>query len=212
MSTELIARVRVTYQKIGSLRYIGHIDLHSLLERALRRSGLPLRYSQGFKPKVRLNLASALPLGMEGLAEKMDFWLNVQMETDAIKAALSAALPAELIVTDVRIVDNALPSLQADLRAAVYQVTLPPESCAEAQAVLTRALQQEKIMVNRRNKVMDMRPWVEAFEWGTDCEFNIRLRSIPQESGRPDELLAYCGIDPAKTAITRTKLIFQTEE
>ncbi len=212
MSTELITRVRVTYQKIGSLRYIGHIDLHSLLERALRRSGLPLRYSQGFKPKVRLNLASALPLGMEGLAEKMDFWLNVQMETDAIKAALIAALPAELPVTDVRIVDNAMPSLQADLRAAEYQVTLPPESCAEAQVVLASALQQEKIMVNRRNKVMDMRPWVEAFEWAADRGFNIRLRSIPQESGRPDELLDYCGIDPAKAAITRTKLIFQTEE
>jgi uncharacterized protein (DUF2344 family) len=197
MSTELITRVRVTYQKIGSLRYIGHIDLHSLLERALRRSGLPLRYSQGFKPKVRLNL---------------DFWLNVQMETDAIKAALIAALPAELPVTDVRIVDNAMPSLQADLRAAEYQVTLPPESCAEAQVVLASALQQEKIMVNRRNKVMDMRPWVEAFEWAADRGFNIRLRSIPQESGRPDELLDYCGIDPAKAAITRTKLIFQTEE
>ena len=192
-----MTRVRVTYQKIGSLRYIGHIDLHSLLERALRRSGLPLRYSQGFKPKVRLNL---------------DFWLNVQMETDAIKAALIAALPAELPVTDVRIVDNAMPSLQADLRAAEYQVTLPPESCAEAQVVLASALQQEKIMVNRRNKVMDMRPWVEAFEWAADRGFNIRLRSIPQESGRPDELLDYCGIDPAKAAITRTKLIFQTEE
>ena len=212
MSTELITRVRVTYQKIGSLRYIGHIDLHSLLERALRRSGLPLRYSQGFKPKVRLNLASALPLGMEGLAEKMDFWLNVQMETDGIKAALIAALPAELPVTGVRIVNNALPSLQADLRAAEYQVTLPSESCAEAQVVLTSALQQEKIMVKRRNKVMDMRPWVEAFEWAADRGFNIRLRSIPQESGRPDELLDYCGIDPARAAITRTKLIFQTEE
>ena len=212
MSTELITRVRVRYQKIGSLRYIGHIDLHSLLERALRRSGLPLRYSQGFKPKVRLNLASALPLGMEGLAEKMDFWLNVQMETDGIKAALIAALPAELPVTGVRIVDNALPSLQADLRAAEYQVTLPSESCAEAQVVLTSALQQEKIMVKRRNKVMDMRPWVEAFEWAADRGFNIRLRSIPQESGRPDELLDYCGIDPARAAITRTKLIFQTEE
>ena len=207
-----MTRVRVRYQKIGSLRYIGHIDLHSLLERALRRSGLPLRYSQGFKPKVRLNLASALPLGMEGLAEKMDFWLNVQMETDGIKAALIAALPAELPVTGVRIVDNALPSLQADLRAAEYQVTLPSESCAEAQVVLTSALQQEKIMVKRRNKVMDMRPWVEAFEWAADRGFNIRLRSIPQESGRPDELLDYCGIDPARAAITRTKLIFQTEE
>jgi len=61
-------RFRLTFSKAGDLRFVGHLDLQRLIERCLRRSGLPLRYSQGFNPKVRLNLASALPLGQEYLA------------------------------------------------------------------------------------------------------------------------------------------------
>jgi len=66
-------RYRAIFSKTGDLRFIGHLDLQQLFERALRRSGLPLRFSQGFSPKVRLNLASALPLGFTSIAEMMDF-------------------------------------------------------------------------------------------------------------------------------------------
>ncbi len=48
MNLKQPVRVRITFQKRGSLRFLGHIDLQTLFERALRRSALPLRYSQGF--------------------------------------------------------------------------------------------------------------------------------------------------------------------
>ena len=62
------------------MRFIGHLDLQQLFERALRRSALPLRYSQGFSPKVRLNLAGALPLGFTSTADMMDLWLEQPVE------------------------------------------------------------------------------------------------------------------------------------
>ncbi len=211
MNLKQPVRVRITFQKRGSLRFLGHIDLQTLFERALRRSALPLRYSQGFRPKARLNLASALPLGFEGRAEVLDIWLNEPLDPDMIMQKLSQALPQELPLTEVKIVDNALPSLQASLKSAVYTVTLPEIICKDSRAAIDSALRQDSIVVERREKQIDMHPLIEEFEWLNACCFRLRLRSVPQETGRPDELLYYCGIDPAQTAIVREELIFQEE-
>ena len=82
--------------EIGNLRFIGHLDLQSLWERAFRRADLPMQFSQGFSPKVRLNLASALPLGITSDCEVIDFWLVRATPLDEIHQALEGALPVEL--------------------------------------------------------------------------------------------------------------------
>src|SRR5665811_197856 len=104
-------RIRVLFSKSGDLRFTGHIDLQRLFERALRRSGLPIRYSQGFNPKVRLNLASALPLGYSSQAEMLDFWMNEPIALSEVEAALKSAVPVELEILELKEVPNQLPSL-----------------------------------------------------------------------------------------------------
>ena len=60
-----------------------------MFERALRRSKLPLRYTQGFNKHVRINLANALPLGFTSDAELLDFWLNEELEASFISDRLT---------------------------------------------------------------------------------------------------------------------------
>ncbi len=69
-------RVRVIFSKTGALRYIGHLDLNTIWERAARRAGLPLAYTQGFHPQPKMNFASALPLGFSSRCEVMDMRFN----------------------------------------------------------------------------------------------------------------------------------------
>ena len=69
-------RVRITFSKQGALRFIGHLDLHRLWERAMRRANLPLTYSQGFHPQPKISLAAALPLGFSSRGEVLDARLN----------------------------------------------------------------------------------------------------------------------------------------
>ena len=69
-------RIRIQFTKEGALRYISHLDLHSLMERSTRRAGLPLAYSQGFHPQPKIQLAAALALGFASTAELVDIWLN----------------------------------------------------------------------------------------------------------------------------------------
>ncbi|MGD9519215.1 MAG: DUF2344 domain-containing protein, partial [Armatimonadota bacterium] len=38
----------VTYRKVGRLRYLSHLDVARGMERALRRSGLPIRFTKGY--------------------------------------------------------------------------------------------------------------------------------------------------------------------
>jgi uncharacterized protein (DUF2344 family) len=75
-------RLRITFSKTGSLRYTGHLDLQTVLERTIRRAGLPLAYTHGFHPGPKIQIASALPLGYAGRAEIVDIWLQEPIGSD----------------------------------------------------------------------------------------------------------------------------------
>lgn len=63
---------RITFSKTGDIRFISHLDLMSLFERALRRARVPLWYSEGFNPHPKLNFALPLSVGTESLCEMCD--------------------------------------------------------------------------------------------------------------------------------------------
>ena len=65
-------RMMVVFEKGEALRYIGHLDLMRTVQRALRRSELPVKYSNGFNPHIRLSFAAPLSVGVIGLRELME--------------------------------------------------------------------------------------------------------------------------------------------
>ena len=208
-------RVRMTYAKLGNLRFIGHLDLQRLFERALRRTNLPLRYTQGFSPHMRINLASALPLGFIGEAEQMDFWLDDEVSLDEISNRLNIALPAELILKNLQVIENQKPSLQASLLTSEFEIVLPPDlDPGNMQDQMNALLEQDSLPVQRRKKTVDLKNLI--LTWQLDRQpaktlLVTSMKATPLENGRPDELLVLLGIDPADCVITRTKLVFSEE-
>ena len=206
--SEIKFRYRAVFSKNGDMRFIGHLDLQQLFERALRRSALPLRYSQGFSPKVRLNLAGALPLGFTSTAEMMDFWLEEHMEPSLIQQQLNSALPTGIRILSVTEVSNDLPSLQASLKAAEYKVSF--KAGVDVSAVcanLEELLNEPNLIVTRRNKQVNLKPLVEALQWEED-KLYLRLSNRPEASARPDELLALLGLAPEQYDIQRIGLYY----
>lgn len=65
-------RVRIAYAKLEEAKYIAHLDLGRVFERACRRAGIPLAYSQGFNPHPKITFGSALAVGVEGEQEFVD--------------------------------------------------------------------------------------------------------------------------------------------
>ena len=114
-------RARITFSKTGALRYIGHLDLNTIWERAARRAGLPLAYTQGFHPQPKMTFASALPLGFSSRCEVMDMRLNEDMDLTSLSVQLQNAMPSGIGIVHVESVDENEPPLQTQIMSAEYE-------------------------------------------------------------------------------------------
>jgi radical SAM-linked protein len=211
-------RIRITFSKTGSLRYIGHLDLHQVWERTARRAGLPLAYTQGFHPGPRLQVASALPLGFGGRREVVDLWLVDPASCDLsspdgtsrrIPELLQSAAPPGLTVLSVEQVDEHSPALQTQVSAAEYEVTLL-ESNTGVDADVANVLAAQSLPRERRGKPYDLRPLILSLEYRDSC-LRMVLSAREGATGRPEELLAVMGILPENVRIERTRLIMKNE-
>ena len=216
-------RVRLTFTKQGALRYTGHLDLHNLLERAARRAGLPLAYSQGFHPQPKINIASALPLGFSSRAEVMDIWLTADSEVSRLWDSLQTALPTGIQILSAEQVDNRAPALQTQVVSAEYEVTLS-EPASTLTEKLAAVMEAESLPRERRGKPYDLRPLIEqlaltpspfakhpsgAPDYGRGEKIFMRLAAREGATGRPEEVLAELGIPEESARVERTRLIFQ---
>ncbi|GEM_PF-1124960 len=95
-NTVLGMRLRLEYRKLGSFRFISHLDWLNALKRALRRASIPIGYSGGFSPQMKISLGPPLPVGVEGLREYVDLELTeVRVPLDVVHK-LNEELPPEL--------------------------------------------------------------------------------------------------------------------
>jgi len=225
-------RIRVTFSKQGALRYTGHLDLHNLWERAARRAGLPLAYSQGYHPQPKIHLACALPLGFSSRAEVMDLWLKEPRDVALVRNDLQTAVPSDIQITSVEEMDDRAPKLQTQILSAEYEATLSDEAPASSlDDKLAALLQTESLPRERRGKTYDLRPLIEeltimpptspAFDRDASPNFGengesrrgvfMRLAAREGATGRPEEVLAELGIPVESARIERTRLIFKEE-
>lgn len=208
-------RIRITFSKQGPLRYTGHLDLHRLWERAARRAGLPLAYSQGFHPQPKMNMAAALPLGFSSRCEVVDMKLERDVPLEELRARLNGTLPSGLQVVEVQQVDEQAPALQTEVEAAEYEVTLAEAADPlELQHRIDSVLELQAIPRERRGKSYDLRPLIEELALtpsavGGGATIFMRLTAREGATGRPEEVLAVLGIPFEETRIERTRLIFR---
>ena len=209
-------RARITFSKSGSLRYVGHLDLQTLWERAARRAGLPLAYSNGFHPQAKIYFAAALPLGFSSRAEVMDMRLQTDMELAELPGRLKDALPAGITILGVECIDEAEAALQTQVRSAEYEVSLiRPLDRSELQRGIDRLLHASSLPRERRGKAYDLRPLIEGLSLmqGGEAEIEprifMRLSARESATGRPEEVLSELGIAANDAHIERSRLIFQ---
>ncbi len=204
-------RLRITFAKRGVARYIGNRDLHCAWERTLRRANAPLAYSQGFHPTPKLQLASALPLGITSEAEVVDIWLRGPVKLNDLLAAVGAAAPPGIEALDIAAVDLRERSLQSRLRAAEYLVELSGDCPAEMLIKCVKdILGRATITRKRRGKDYDLRVLIDALavEIGKNDAATLRMRlaARPGATGRPEEVLAAMGVSGIR--VHRTALFF----
>lgn len=205
-------RIRITYGKSGSLRYIGNLDMTRVWERTLRRSRLPLAYSQGFSPRPRFQVASSLPLGATSRCELLDVWFVNPPALDAIAAALRESAPPGLEIVAVHEAPPRQPALQAIMQSSEYILTIHtlPAAIDLAESV-RRVLAAAALPREWRGKAYDLRALIEHLEVIQPTQngkprLQMRLSAREGANGRPEEVLSALGLDPLSAAIERTAL------
>jgi radical SAM family uncharacterized protein/radical SAM-linked protein len=130
-ASERVFRLRMGFAKTGTLALISHLDTVRLLERALRRTGLPVSFTGGFHPLPRLQLALSLPLGVEGLGEWLDLEFTTPVDPGTVRQRLQAELTPEFVLLSAAEVPVFGPSLSQELEAACWQFQLHDDACEQ---------------------------------------------------------------------------------
>jgi radical SAM-linked protein len=116
-------RYRLVFAKISSGRFLSHLEMATVLRRAMRRAQLPLAYSKGYNPTPRISFEAALPLGLESRVEEMEVILRQPVAVSKLRSRLNNELPAGLEILEAK--EQQHPARQEVNRVVTYEATLP---------------------------------------------------------------------------------------
>lgn len=125
-----IRRYRALFRKVEQARFLSHLDLMRLVQRAFRRAGIQLKYSQGFHPQPVLSFGPALSVGIEGLEELVDFEAAAVLEEASFLSVMNSVLPDGVRFTKLKSIDLHAPAPSAMVKAACYVVELTENGAA----------------------------------------------------------------------------------
>ena len=210
-----VQRLRVRFRRGEEVKYITHLDLMRFWERALRRAGAPLAYSEGHTPRPRLSLAAPLAVGVTSSAELMDIFLTARLAPADFIRSIGAQLTPGIEVIEVAEVGLGIPSLQSELRWARYRIEGPfdgpPE---EVRSAVGRFLATESIpwehMREKEVRKYDIRALVRDLSAedapAGSYALSMVLRCDNSATGRPEQVVAALGL-PEPSVIHRQELI-----
>ena len=190
-----VQKLRVRYARRGRLRFSSTRDFARALERALRRSGVPMAYSAGFHPHPKISYANGAPTGMASEAEFFEISVTEQLDPEQVRSALDDALPDGIDILDV--VEAAPGALADRLEASRWQMVFHDIESGELEQVVQAFLAADTVEVSRmfkrgrksfdaRQPVLDAR--VEAGEDPRCAILTVVVRHTTP-AVRPDDVL-----------------------
>ncbi|MBX3024483.1 TIGR03960 family B12-binding radical SAM protein [bacterium] len=191
-------RIRLTYAKRARARFISHLELIEVFDRACRRAHLPLAFSQGHRPAPRLRFSPGLPVGAESDCEAVDIDLTAALPVDEIARRFGAHLPDGLTILAAEAIALRAPSLEHDLVGFRYRVDIGElfngDGGAWIDARLSDFLARDAFPLRKRGgrteKTVDARPLVHRLIRVAPHLVEIDVAFSPAGSLKPTELLA----------------------
>ena len=209
-------RLRIRFCRGQEVKFISHLDILRLWQRALHRAEITVAYSEGFSPHPRISLAAPLPIGVTSQAELMGILCTKWVSPHFFTAAVSQQLPPGIEILQVYQVALTMPSLQSQVRYAEYRVEVETEKGQkDIESAVTSLLSikhlpwQHQRDTGTRN--YDLRALIDdlwLIDWHSGyCTVGMRLRCDNSGSGRPEQVATALGFTHYPQSIHRTKLI-----
>ena len=196
------SQARIKWGRKGLTRFLSHLDNLRVIERAIRRANLPVDYSQGFHPHMKLSFGPPLSLGFSSEAEYFDISLEQPFQAD-MAHRLSAAFPEGYFLIMAKSVINTKESLSSRLNRAIYEALVDKNQDYDEK--ITQLLSQPKIDINRmtkeETKVVDIRPAIFDISFKEQSHIDPDKAALYLELGigssgyaRPHEVILATGL------------------
>jgi len=190
------SRVRLKWSKSEEVRFTSHLDVGRTFERTIRRSGIPIAYSEGFHPHQKVAFGPPLPLGFISDSEYLDIQLT-QPYSSAALYRLNQALPPGFEFSETKPILGRSESLSSVINLALYEVKLdyPDEEITKK---IQSILSQKNLLVKRNykqgSKEIDIRKHIRRLE-GQAQDSKTRVKMLlglgTEGYARPQEILIY---------------------
>jgi radical SAM family uncharacterized protein/radical SAM-linked protein len=176
-------KVRLQLRKDGKARFVSHLEFMTVVHRAARRAGIPVRFSGGFHPQPRISFPDALPLGVESDAEILDFELFRHWSAREVVESLNTQLPEGFHVLEAAALHWQTPAPSVSIKEVVYRVELPVDSPADLAGRLAAFLAAAEVPVTRekgtKSVELDLRRDVHGLELADGALWLIVAKGSP---------------------------------
>jgi len=210
----ILKKVEIRFEKGEAIRFISHHDLMRALMRAVRRSALPVRLTEGFNPRPRLIFPVALEVGVASLDEVAEIELTQCLDTHEIQARLSSALPPGLTLKSVK--DLPPRRTARTVLRMVYRLHLAETGTVLDPAALVTLMAAPTLPYGRQREKtvqsVDLRPALLALEIA-DGDLLVTVKPTQQGTARPLEVLSLLLNQPLQNLkhIRATKTVMEME-
>ncbi len=181
-------KARLKFSKIGSMRFIGHLDVMRYFQKAFRRAEIEVSYSKGFSPHQLMSFASPLGIGLSSDAEYLDVTLEKSDPPEEMIERINAVMNDEIKVKDFTILDDDAKPSMAMLSACDYVICIKPDKDNPltddifTKEAVKKIKEAEKIEIlkktKRSEKMVDIKPniyyiedSIEAFQNDTKNDY-----------------------------------------
>lgn len=200
-------KLRIKFSRHGALKFLGHLDIMRYFQKAFRRSGIDIAYTEGFSPHQIMSFAAPLGVGIESDGEYMDVALNAMESTEDVKVKLNEQMADGMEILLVTTLPEKSGSAMAAVAAAGYYIVFKKE-CEPVggwQSAVDAFLSKDYIMVEKQTKKntleIDIRPGIYALKpssyRGQDCLYML-VNASSAGNIKPtmviETLFAECGL------------------
>jgi len=161
---------RIRFGRKGPVRYLGHLDMMRYFQKAVLRSGIPAKYTEGFHPHQIMSFAYPLGVSMETEGDYMDLELTEEAAPEELVRRLNAVMREGIFVLSAVLLPEKAANAMASVAAADYRLEIVngggPDETPFPEAPLRSAAEKllalSSITVGEKQK--EIRPGIYALE------------------------------------------------
>jgi radical SAM family uncharacterized protein/radical SAM-linked protein len=217
--SERVFKYRAFYSKKDSAKYFSHADVNKIIQRGFRRAGIPVCFTKGFHPKMIVSHPPALPLGMEGRAEVIEFKSERLLPQDEFATHLNVFLPPgirfsrlkKLEETDLSLIDGIqILEYSMDLNADVVINKLKESQNIENDSQFD-VTENAKNLVDRYMKDNGHEPLVDLVIDRNEKKLLLNVKFDPNHVIRPQDIVnKIFDITNPVYDMARERIVFKT--